>query len=291
MRDVGTIRFQSSFATRLRALVEQEYLHSGLTKIYPPSVFEGQGVKAYLDFRPIEKGRKRIENYYDSDPFDYRDPTFLHEDGTLADYGDVVRSLVTDDTLVHITTAGWPSTDKLAKKGAEKVVELYGQSGIVGGDLIRISVNSYELRARQDLDVYRADMEQVIQTLAPISPQIQLFYSSDDPKQKDYEVKVVTPIMKIASDYQLEVNGYGQISRFSGPMETAEHREVDEDVMACMPGFHIWPDGTITHQDWEWNSVLRKQNIDLSRWRLDLNPLIGIRRGTRPTPIGINIFR
>jgi hypothetical protein len=237
---------------------------------------------------PASRSRllQQIENYYDSDPFDYRDAAFLHDDGAPADYGDVCVSLASRPRPIHITTAGWPLNDHVAQRAAEKIVAL----GKKDERLLlepRISVNRYEATARRDLKRYLADMENVIQTLTEIKPEVLLFYEKNDLKDKEFITKVVKPIQKRALEDRRVMpprkahGGQVAVSLFSGPMMDEPMREDHHDVMACMPGIHIWPDGTVARQAGEiW---IPDKSGSSAKHK-------AIPTGSRPTPTGDNIF-
>lgn len=232
---------------------------------------------------------KQIDTYYDSDPFDYRDSSFLHEDGSPADFGDVVNALGSKSRKIEITTAGWSLKDKVAQKAAEKVAE----SNYIS--LIRISINSSEIDAKKDPTKYVTKMEGVIKTLRktfyPPEPdnwekrqsqtQILLF---PDPGNLVYQKDVVQKIRQ----YCKEINVHHfiiepTISDFSGPMETEEAKDTHHDVMSCMPGHHIWPDGTIAEQNLGIGYLVKKGPSTIYHD-------FGTPKGSRPTPTGKKIF-
>ncbi len=211
-----------------------------------------------------------ITNYYDSDPLDYKDRDFLHNDGTPADFGDVAKILATVDRPIHITTAGWSRTDKIAQRAAEKLVAL-------GPDFFsfpRISVNQFEIRARKDIDVYISDTINTIRTLLPLSPQVNTF--GDAAFVSLMKQKLEMGLTAEEKNKIQIVNGR-VISSFSGNNEDLKHKETDHDVMACMPGYHIWPNGNIAIQ----KKVLRDGVV-----KLDDTLGQGVERGTRPTFTG-----
>jgi hypothetical protein len=229
---------------------------------------------------PIELGDRRfspnnlgrITNYYDSDPFDYRDRTFLHDDGGVADFGDVARLLSSEVRPIHITTAGWSETDKVAQRAAEKIVTM-------GPDFFngtRLSVNQYEVRARKNLDLYVKDTLNSISTLAPLGIEVLIF---DDGKDPEYTA-ACTQIESFIGKKDSDKSYIGRvkikkpvISKYSGHIKNEEDGDDHHDVMACMPGFHIWPDGTIAKQ----------QSEDGGRFKAP--------KGARPTPTGKKMWR
>ena len=223
-----------------------------------------------LIINPDKYFSKRFLNYYDSDPFDYRDTTFLHEDSTPADYGDVVKSLVSPYRPTEFTTAGWPLDDKIAQRAAEKIVAL--GSGTFAHR--RISVHPYETgTSRDDAVVYRRNMENVIRTLAPIQPMVVFMLTSFKEGHEKYRPEIMA-LYEIAKDLKIgtflgEKEGM-RVSRYSGRAAVKfGQAEEDHDVMACMPGIHIWPDGSV-------------QELSSAK--------IMAGKGARPQPLGKKIY-
>ncbi len=190
-------------------------------------------------------------HFYDSDPFDYRDARFRHADGRPADYGDAVMALATEYHPVHITTAGWPKKDKVAQIAAEKIVE-HARRFPERFTSTRVSVSPYEITARRDLEQYLSDIENTITTLArmPRGVTILFFIPGEAHPAWPMFQKVLLPAMR-----QLEAALPGRVrlnfpmtSDFSVPEEFSDTSTSQHDVMACMPGTHLWPDGTIARQ-------------------------------------------
>lgn len=210
-----------------------------------------------------------VTHYYDSDPFDYRDTTFLHTDGTPADYGDVMNAFTTTRRTTHITTAGWPLSDAVAQRAAEKISAI--PKGIIPH--ARISVHPYEKgTSHENPEKYQKDMENVLRTLKPIHPEILFF---NEPLKKGHEefiTRALSPLYRLASEeLGLRTSDWRRrISRYSGRAVGASPQTEDFDVMACMPGIHIWPDGTIALQD---KDVFKNR-----------------KKGSRPTPIGKKLY-
>jgi hypothetical protein len=221
--------------------------------------------------------RRTMSNYFDSDPFDYRDSAFLHEDGAVADYGDVFNALASEAAPIHITTAGWPINDKVAQRAAEKIVESCKVNPrLLSG--IRISVKKYEVMARRDLGKYLRDMENVLRTLNPIEPQVLFYYDETDPEDSEFIEKVVVPLrslMKQISTSKLQGRDKGL------PFYKDAAHDGNLDLMACMPGIHLWPDGTIARQaDPQW--IPQKDNPSARSFMVP--------NGSRPTPTGKKLF-
>lgn len=221
-----------------------------------------------------------IHNYFDSDAFDYRDHTFLHKDGTPADYGDIVRLLATEKRPVHITTAGWPLNDKVAQRAAEKIVALHKENPKL---LInpRISVaETNRMMGRKGNTAYLDAIKNVIGTLIEIDPEILTFYEKNMVEGYYFQKQVIDPLRLFHLQiYRGSPNDAKKrfkkpkISYFSGRhIENQQPEEKDHDVTACMPGYHIWPDGTVAEQ-----KILFDRNNKL-------------KRGTGSVPTGIKIY-
>ncbi|MDD5318242.1 MAG: hypothetical protein PHF79_00255 [Candidatus Pacebacteria bacterium] len=213
-----------------------------------------------------------IANYYDSDPFDYKDNNFSHVDGSPADFGDVALALATKKRPLHITTAGWSKTDHVAQNAAQKIVNL----GTEYFFNTRISVNQFEIRARNRMDTYIVDTINTIKTLLPLGPQVILFGDKDfvSTMREELEKHLNSDDLK-----KIRINT-GKVSNYSGHVKS-EHGEKDHDVMACMPGYHIWPDGTV---------AVQKKIVEDGILKKD-DPLgLGVERGTRPMPVGEKIW-
>lgn len=229
-----------------------------------------------------------ITNYYDSDPFDYQDSTFPHEDGTPADYGDVFAAMATNTRKIHITTAGWPRGRKAAQRAAEKIAELVGNNP----DLIsnpRVSINKFEYRARNNAEVYRADMENTLVTLGDLGGRLEvlLFGDKKDPEDIDFITTVIDPIRNYLGKHLPKTFAWSpaEVSYFSGPMADPNREGDHHDIMACMPGIHIWPDGSIAYQRYEWGTgkIYTYFGFEDRIWK-------NITPGTRPMPTGPKLF-
>ncbi|MBI4357082.1 MAG: hypothetical protein HY559_04330 [Gammaproteobacteria bacterium] len=189
---------------------------------------------------------RQLTNYYDSDSFDYRDSDFLHKDGTPAHFGDVVRVLTSStNKKIHITTAGWPKGSKLAQLAAKDIVAQYIEGREIL-DSVRYSVNKSERLARRNLEEYRDNVMANLQVLAVIAPEVMIF--KDDTEDFDaFREIVVEPVEEFAKSLKLNIVRF-PISGFSG-REAGPGKKSNHDVMACMHGWHVWPDGTLAWQE------------------------------------------
>ncbi|MBU0731858.1 hypothetical protein KKC88_03190 [Patescibacteria group bacterium] len=199
-------------------------------------------------------------NYYDNDVFDWRDTRFLHKDGSPADYGDVVAAMISSFRGLQIKTVGWPLKDKTAQKAAEKIKKIRDDGGKI---VIEISVHPFEQGTDMDLIGYRNRVINAVKTLDPNK------ILMPDTDHAEFNEKIREYLI---SEFGWEKTGWPHsISRFSGRARKAG-REKDHDVMSCMPGYHILPDGTVWLQD---------ENAD---------PYSEQGKGIRPVPMGKHLY-
>lgn len=129
----------------------------------------GEKAEGYLDsfsshklgrYHQVFLGKSKIFNYNDSDPFDYRDGTIRHKDGSPADYGDVVEALERILGIeTYIVTAGWRKSDKVSARAAKKIAELKRT--------VEVSVHFKSKQAIEDPDGYRESLKKVISIMHP----------------------------------------------------------------------------------------------------------------------------
>ncbi|PIZ71000.1 hypothetical protein COY07_05785 [Candidatus Peregrinibacteria bacterium CG_4_10_14_0_2_um_filter_43_11] len=210
----------------------------------------------------------RLANYYDGDVSEYRDTAFLHEDGTPADYGDVFKAFNHPLRPVEFTTAGWSRTDRVAQRAMEKIVLLLQRDPRHGrSNLVNISVSRFPYMAQRGYPQYLEAMKNVIRTLAPLNPNINLFDSPDDPENADFIAIVVEPLLMFIESLSTESHftfKSAVVSKYAGRMADGNHEE-DEDIAGfSMPCYHLFPDGTVAHQT--------------------------LGKGNRPTPIGERLY-
>ncbi|MDD5438289.1 MAG: hypothetical protein PHC70_04040 [Patescibacteria group bacterium] len=234
--------------------------------IFYPSSFDGANIPEIL------------HHYFGNDPFDYRDTSFLHEDGTPADYGDVFLAHVPVTEAISITTAGWPKDDKVAQRAAEKIIRfmtpLYearqealkkGGGTITGKgprhDYFRISIHPFEMgTTKGDMIKYKENMENVLKTTDPIDPSINFIETENKGRHDEFVRQVIVPLslslketINVSKDFNSLLGdqkwaGWTPTSHFSGRAEDDLPHEKEWDVMACMMGVHIWPDGRLARQ-------------------------------------------
>lgn len=221
--------------------------------------------------------RGAIQNYYDSDPFDYLDSSFFHQDGSPANYGDVFKLLNTEDSPVFITTAGWSRKAKHATLAAESIVKQFQDSEKLWKtrDYMRprLSITRSNQRARRDFNSYKADLIENIRTLHKLKPAL-IVVVGDEPEDMRFMNEVVHSVLTFSSSLKpthIRIEQW-DVSHYSGRAEKPEH-ENDTDIMSCMPGFHIWPDGKVAWQEPEFLGATTKA-----------------RKGSRPTPTGAKLW-
>lgn len=262
------------------------YASHPLSKILRPDLFFdrapiGPFIPQY-DRNPFVGKTGYLTSYYDSDPFDYVSTSMVHEDGSPTDYGDVCRVLVSEIRPIHITTAGWVRGNQVAERAARKIVELYNQNPAYF-DHPRISVNKTERRAERSMNEYLEDMKATIAALKDIGPEVLLISDTGDASDEEFEEKVITPLREwLKTEGQpawTEEHG-GRVSHYSGRAAEEGQREGDFDNANCMPGYHIWPNGEITNQQYE-------PQVESSIHRIEKK----VPKGGRPKPIGRNIFK
>lgn len=231
-------------------------------------------IRSFFSERLLPYRTHKIFNYYDSDPFDYRDATFCHIDGKPADYGDVVRVLGSEERPLDIITAGWGLNDAVAQTAAKKLVDLFRVNTRLFNQ-VQISAHSYEKTAREDLDLYFKQIQDVAFRLRGLNPNIRFFTTDGVVEDMDFKKMIVTPFRKLVDDINGGLDGvkysYDCVSRFSGRLVEDIRRDTDIDVMDCMPGIHIWPNGDIAIQ----------QVADVK---------VQVEKGHRPQALGVNIF-
>lgn len=242
---------------------------------FPPTKWRDIDMGWY-QIGPVDHAESELYNYYDSDPFDYRTTSILHIDGSPANYGDVVNYLASDMRPVYISTAGWPLDDHVALAAAATLRDVARQNP-KHIFKIKLSVNPTEVTARQNLDKY---LEQVIETHRALGMAVRqrtAFWNHANDEESLFYRRVIIPFKKYMGNVGLKIN-VGRISYFSGALATEESRRKDRDIMACMPGIHIWPDGRVAEQFED--RVSGGTGVTYIR----------VVRGRRPRPIGIQLY-
>lgn len=204
---------------------------------------------AWKELDPIVRyaleSKRNITNYYDSEPFDYRDNTFFHQNGAPADYGDVVSALGFYGFKVHITTAGWPMGSELATTAVEKVVACRNVL-----DNLRYSVNPTERLAKENLKKYLNMILHNLRIFQGVSPKILLYYNDKDPAHEPFIEQVITPLDTAIRNEELKVSpARMSISNYSPREPQTNAATASHDVGFCMEGVHVWPNGEIYKQE------------------------------------------
>ena len=240
-----------------------------------------------------------VNNYFDSDPFDWRDTTFLHDDGTPADYGDAFLAQLPITTNIDITTAGWPRSDSVSRRAAEKITKFIRQNKeefpIVSGsrkpgtrnDTIRVSLHPFETgTSRGDMERYLADMKDVLKALEPARVGI-IVIKADGPEEMElFKRTVIGPLreeFKESAGYTRQLTNeeyWWKVNHFSGRAEDKSFGD-EHDVMGCMPGKHILPNGLIAD--------LAECEVERGEGSKKYTTHVVV-PGTRPKPTGIRLY-
>jgi len=181
---------------------------------------------------------KDIVNYYANEVSDYRDHDFLHKNGSPADYSDFFQALATKERPIQITTSGWRETDVIADRAMKNLVKIcLANPSLLS--FIRISFNLYNRHARTDLSGYQRAMKHVVEVFKPLGAEC-VFVN-------DHDNLVDTVFLR--KELGLRYEEMMLMSRFSGNMPAELKNPNDYDVMKCMAGNHIFPDGRVMFQE------------------------------------------
>ena len=145
--------------------------------------------------------------------------------------------------------------DRSAQQAAENLVRL-SQKNSDRFSGVRISISPYELTARRDLPAYVEDMKNVLFTLGKGLQlegrqfEVRYFLDPNDPyAREEFEKNVVQRLNTFIKEESLHCYiSFPSVSTYSGPLAQEAEKDDHHDVMACMPGVHIWPDGTVSRQ-------------------------------------------
>lgn len=225
-----------------------------------------------------------ILHYADNDPLDYRDYTFLHRDGTPADYGDVFQLFATQIRSVEITTAGWYPEDKVASRAVSKIIEYcQGKEGLLR--YLRISVSAYERTAVDDFEAYYLNIKRMLKVLAPLSPGVAIYYDLEGKMRKEDADSLGLELEKYMQEIlptkpQIECE---QISRISGRSAQMLGQDPnDHDPYDAVGGYVISPNGEVLHKpDLVW---VKQDKVDVREYNL-VSP-----RGSIPEPTGLRLY-
>jgi len=195
---------------------------------------------------------RRLPNFAGSDPFDYKDTSFLHNDGTPADYGDVFIAFDHPLRPVEINTAGWRRSNKTAQRGAEKIVKACLEGPREGkSNIINISVHRFSRSARLDYREYLEEMKNVIATFSPLKPVIKLYDNPNEEGNAEFIEVVVKPLLefiKTLPEGDKIIIWNQNVRNIGRAAKEAQKAEYDEISDTSMLGIHIWPDGTIANK-------------------------------------------
>ncbi|MEI8339795.1 MAG: hypothetical protein WCF94_03995 [bacterium] len=194
----------------------------------------------------------RIYNYFDSDPFDYKDINFLHEDGRPANYGDVYVALTANIRKVSILTAGWRETNSTNNQVADEVFSGLYENRKDRNSIV-LTVNKYEPRYDKNPEAYLVDAMNVLRSVMKYGVELRLMDELDDPVWTE---KIIKPLKEFVDTNKkdeankISFEEHNHISRYSGrnPREGGPDPKKDWDVMIHTPGYMIYPDGQIAYQ-------------------------------------------
>ena len=245
----------------------------------------------YLHSVPVNYGSVHYSlfTYDDNDPLDYRDSTFLHTDGTLADYGDVFHLMATSLRPISITTAGWFSEDNVACRAMKKIVDECKESPEYGD--LRISVHRYERHIKADVDKYLDEIVRMIRESASLETIVNLYYDRGN-KQEIRVINMLTGFFEKILIEELGVKNtdkriitspvsfeYGRAQQLQ---EGDDYDAWDPDQNLC--GIHIRPDGLVdTKPDYDW--TIRKNKEGKSVYELH------VPEGSVAEPTGDRLFQ
>lgn len=265
---------------KLRSILEGKYLQHEIRRWLPtfgPVVVQSPDVM------------RSIYLTYDGEPSDYRDETFLHENGTPTNWGDVFSTLSTPLRPVSFSTAGWPETDLVAQAGAEVVASLLKRDTRLK-EMLAISLNPYDRYYKKDPAAYRAAMEKIIRLFGQLHPTILVRSEQTDAEFERFFQDVYTPLIFMYLDEfvhdQAELSAmqkslretqirFGKTSHYSGRAFQPGHED-DPDTLIASAGIHLWPNGT----------VAVKEHDEFAKM---FNPSRGV-KGGRPKATTQNIF-
>ncbi|HOX41021.1 MAG TPA: hypothetical protein PK263_02410 [bacterium] len=200
---------------------------------------------------------KLLNNYFNSDPFDYRDKNFRHRDGTVADYGDVFNVMAYGIRPTSIITAGWMPNDQVALRAIHKIKEVVAENPqSIGG--VGLSVNRRERAARGDKVNYLVKTINVMGEIAMLDPEVRVYF---DPRIEGDEIEADGTIAflekfgkeRLGREFNIQKI---RISRFSGRAASLGEEPKDTDIAFNAGGIHIKPNGEVWRQE-------------LPEWRLD----------------------
>lgn len=199
---------------------------------------------------------------FDGEPSDYRDETFLHEDGTPAHWGDVFTTLSTPLRSVSFSTAGWPETDRSAQVGAEVIVAALQKDARLK-DVLAISLNPYDRYYKKNSAAYGRAMEKIIRLFGPFKPTLLIRGEIGDENFDRFFQEIYTPLVFMYLDEfvheQADIAAmqrslratqvrFGKTSHFHGRAFLPGH-ETDPDPLLDSAGVHIWPSGVVAHKE------------------------------------------
>jgi|GEM_PF-3871684 len=198
---------------------------------------------------------KNLAFYNASEAFDYYDPVFD------ADFGDVLFLFMSlfPDQNVHLTTRGWYLGNKIGPRAAEKIARMAQK--YPGRLDIRLSLDLFDTMG--DETRYFARFLDIVTRL--FTPQtgfrIHAACSPENMRRSEsltllmrnvFTAMTVFPTITIG-----DISGRGRSAKVPGLRSW--------DVMACMPGFHIFSDGHVEMLKVNYPPATSPWNIELHK--------------------------
>lgn len=249
--------------------------------------------KLCLHSVPINLGSfiRCVFTYEGNDPLEYRDPCFLHTDGSPADFGDVFDVLSqTGLRPISITTAGWFSEDKLACRAIRKVMDICRKEPFVDSRDHRISISTGERHFKSNPDQYLRELDRMLRESASLKPKINLYYNLNDSKDRCLMFNLADQIEKFLKEEVGTKNKIlvSHLSCLRGRAISLRNNESwteegDWDPDNNVDGIHIRPNGEVLKKsDFFWGTR-RTKNGRISHE-------IQTPKGSDPEPTGIWLY-
>lgn len=221
-------------------------------------LFDAHPIRDMLaDYGPKLPGSKdhmrSLYLMYRGDPSDYKDYSFVHDNGEPADWGDAFSTLATPFRPINFSTAGWSEKDKVAFRGAKKITESLEDDSRLS-NIVGISINPFDTFYRRDPVAYKAQIERIIDTFGSHCSRLYFSYEPGDEKFfKDFYVPIAYKYLEdrcpeddldsMASSIKNRVRIIST-SHFAGRGYLEGHEE-DRDIMNVSAGNHLLPNGRL----------------------------------------------
>lgn len=232
--------------------------------------------KIISDWRKAEELGKVValecsffNHYMGNDPFDYVGFDFLHEDGSPADYGDIMELHASSLNQLYISTAGPRRSRKIARRAICKIKKLAEKSpDILAG--LRLSVSLGGRLAQKDPIAYVKNIEWLMSELDGVLSQIEVYYDKkvDGEERLALDLAVLCKIRASKLSKKPELR-FLSISHFAGRTTEIDPDDYDPFGDDSGYGYYILSSGEIT------------QKVKLPE---------GDKKGNWPVPTGLRVF-